>query len=413
MSPQNEREAFRGLAVKRRGTKPWERDLKRYIRGPRHRWIVTAPFSFRPSLRRELEELALQSIEKHGAGFCFEARISEIYPVLMRLQCASRLFLLVDSFRAGAAEELYRRIVTIPWELLLHDGIALSVHVSLRRCRIEHEGAAEHTLYQALERRAEEAGLSLSVSTDAPSQMIELFGEDNHFELRLDACGEQLYRRGYRPLVGPAPIRENVAASLLQWYRIERGPFSLFVDPMCGSGTFPIEAWAMAARFPLAGHRRFSIFLWPVFSKAAWNWEAQRLYDEADTTATDEPLFWGCDRDQKMVHISKLNGERAGAAGNVGFLHEEFFHLSPQSLFSSNHLSRIGGKGGALLAINPPYGVRLKGGDNLFVRIIDRKEQVWQGWDLLLLAPRSLSLPSGKKSIDFENGGIPMKCILF
>ncbi len=331
----------------------------------------------------------------------------------MQVKSAGRLFLLVDEFRAGAAEELFRKASLVPWELLLPEKPDLSIRVTLRRCRIEHEGAAGATLRMAIEERLAFAG----PGSGSP-QMLELFGEENRIELRLDASGEQLYRRGYRKLVGDAPIRESTAASLLRWYLKVRGKFSVLYDPMCGSGTFPIEGWALDRHIPLAAGRDFSLFRWPVFSSPAWEYERRQLFGallKKDTGSVPACVF-GSDRDPSMLTIARencraaLSPEFSEITSPPRFFKADFFRSEPGSL---PELPAECGEGRKVLVINPPYGIRMKAESSLFAEIIERKKRHWREWDLLLIAPRDLSLPVPMRSILFENGGIPLKAAIY
>jgi 23S rRNA G2445 N2-methylase RlmL len=405
--------SLRGAAAKKPGSSGWERNLKRLVKARRLRWIFTAPPVFRPLLLDELKELGIEDAENHGAGISFTAKAAEVYPLLMQVKSAGRLFLLVDEFRAGAAEELYRKASLVPWELLLPEKPELSIRVTLRRCRIEHEGAAGNTLRMAIEDRLGYAG-----SGEGTPQLLELFGEENRIELRLDASGEQLYRRGYRKLVGDAPVRESTAASLLRWYVKERGSFSVLHDPMCGSGTFPIEAWALARHVPLASARDFSLFTWPVFSPPAWEYERKQLFASVlkDDTGAGSVFVFGSDREASMVKIAlencraALTPELSEITGSPRFFKADFFRSDPETL--PGFPAECGGKR-KVLVINPPYGVRMKAESSLFAEIIEQKNRHWKEWDLLLLAPREASLPVPLRSILFENGGIPLKASIY
>jgi 23S rRNA G2445 N2-methylase RlmL len=413
---------FRGTKPKSPGSSPWERDLKKLVRAQAHQWIVTAPAPFRGVLRQELRDLGFADLEDHGAGALVRGKAADIYPLLMMLKSGSRLFLLVDSFRAGAVEELYRKTAALPWELLLPRGAGLQIRVHLHHCRIEHEGAAGETLEFAIKDRLRLAEKAAPPAPPAPPsppaaapdeglaappaiQHIELYGEGNVMELRLDACGEHLHRRGYRRLVSEAPIRESTAAALLLWYRQQRGPFVALHDPVCGSGTFPVEGWAISSRIPLSTDRDFALFRWPVFSAPSWEWTARSLREQAGSeTPGIKPVISGADRDPAMIRIAEANAAAAGAEGAIQFSCREFFSSrEPDSLSA----------GGRLLILNPPYGHRLAADAELPAKIHSHWKAAWSHWDLLILSPRETNLPKPAKKIPFENSGIAMTGSLY
>ena len=158
----------------------------------------------------------------------------------------------------------------------------------------------------------------------------------------IDTTGSSLFKRGYRTEKGGAPIKENMAAAILQlsnWY-----PDKPLIDPTCGSGTFCIEA-VMIARKMAPGLRRS-------FAFEEWNWISDRLIQEVRTEAAkkvDRELeldIMGCDIDARMVEIAKANAQAAGVAGDITFK-----QMRVQDLRSE----KING----VIVSNPPYGERL------------------------------------------------------
>ncbi len=407
-----------GIEIKRAGSPGWHRSMKRLCLARKWQWLFTAPRPFHPFLLEELRELHPHSAIAHPAGALVEGKSGEIYPLLMGIRTASKVYLIIDSFRAGAAEELFRRISLLPWELLLPGRGPCKVKAHLNRCRIAHEGAAAETVSRGIEKRLSEAA---APGTEAASSII-LYGEENRMELRLDISGEHLHRRGYRRYVSDAPIRETIAASLLFWYKALRGPFSHLYDPMCGAATFSIEGWAMAAQVPLGAWRPYPLMELPFFSRKSWDWEIKRWLEMAQGL---NQHFKGTasDGDAKIVESARKNIEQIAHKVDfpvaIDLSQADFFDLEPGSGLGMDE-----SRGRSLLVLNPPYGKRLRGREHqtalsdLYQAILRRWNGSWPGWDLLLILPQGIrsSLFEGAKAMDrisFHNGGIPVTAFLF
>ncbi|HMI58776.1 MAG TPA: hypothetical protein VK511_12055, partial [Gemmatimonadaceae bacterium] len=173
-------------------------------------------------------------------------------------------------------------------------------------------------------------------------------------EISADSSGELLHRRGYRQEVAKAPLRETLAAAMVLasgWNGPRGEPL---LDPMCGSGTIPIEA-ALIARGIAPGLRReFQFMQWPSFDRTLWN----DIVDKARSAVLSPTLdVVGADRDAGAILAATHNAERAGVAGDLRF--------SAESL--SGSISRLDdiAKGEAWILTNPPYGVRVGESEDL------------------------------------------------
>jgi putative N6-adenine-specific DNA methylase len=194
----------------------------------------------------------------------------------------------------------------------------------------------------------------------------------DQFTISADTSGELLHMRGYRQAVAKAPMRETLAAALLLgsgW----RGATPL-VDPMCGSGTIPIEGALIARRLPPGGRREFAFMQWPNFDRETW----EGLTREADTDAlASSPVqIIGSDRDAGAIASATANAERAGVLDGVELAVRALSELHPPDEPGT-------------VAINPPYGVRV--GDtrklrDLYAQLGNLMRRRCPGWTLALLA---------------------------
>jgi putative N6-adenine-specific DNA methylase len=216
------------------------------------------------------------------------------------------------------------------------------VDASTTRCRLYHTGALAETVGLAIQdaigplpERADPAG------DDQPLSRLVLRGEADHFTLSVDSSGELLHKRGYRVEAGAAPLRETLAAAILAL--CDYDPALPFLDPMCGSGTFSIEAAAIAAGLPPGRGRTFAFCDWPVL--AAPEGDALREAAGPPPTGPFAPIL-ASDRDPRMVETARRNAARAGVQDRVDFRCASLGEGAPSP-------------GPGLLLLNPPYGHRL------------------------------------------------------
>jgi putative N6-adenine-specific DNA methylase len=233
---------------------------------------------------------------------------------------------------------------------------------------------------------------------DAHAQLFVVRIVNDECEISADSSGALLHRRGYRQEVAKAPLRETLAAAMILasgWRAGER-----LIDPMCGSGTIPIEAVMIARRIPPGLRREFQFMRWPSFDASLWKDLVSRSESEIRNVGS---AIRGADRDTGAVLAATRNAERAGVASDI--------ELATQSLSASLD-SLEEGQGWVLT--NPPYGIRVgETGDlrNLYARLgAVAKEH--GGWRVGVLTddPR-LARHAGvplRSRFETRNGGIPV-----
>jgi putative N6-adenine-specific DNA methylase len=169
----------------------------------------------------------------------------------------------------------------------------------------------------------------------------QIFGD--RVLLTLDTTGDGLHKRGYRHLVGAAPLRETVAAALvkLSYWSRDR----LLVDPFCGSGTIPIEAAMLGRNLAPGRNRNFSSENWPQIPRAAWTAARQEARDLEDRRQLAIPII-GTDRDREAIRMARLHAKQAGVATDIHLEQKDFIQ------FPSN-------RDYGVMVCNPPYGERL------------------------------------------------------
>lgn len=258
----------------------------------------------------------------------------EVWRANLQIRGASRVLARIGSFRAFHLAQLDKRARRIPWAGVLRPNVPFRVEVSCKSSRIYHSGAAKQRIERAIQ---EELGANASPEAEVA---IKARIEDDLCTIAVDTSGEPLHKRGFKEAVSKAPMRETLASLFLrQCGYVGTEPV---LDPMCGSGTFVIEAAEIAAGLNPGRSRHFAFEQLATFDGAAW----QRLRETGTVTRPDFRLY-GSDRDAGAIAMSRANAERAGVAEFT-----EFWQLAISEL-----VPPVGPPG--LVIVNPPYGDRI------------------------------------------------------
>lgn len=319
-------------------------------------YAVTAP---------GLERLTAGELASAGAvvdaiepgGVAFTAAPGVLYAANLQVRTASRIVVRVARFHARSFAELEQRARAVRWERWVPAGGAAHFRVTSHKSRLYHQDAVAQRLERVVAaavpgarpvRAPSEAdALDDDVSTLPGAQRFLVRLVDDELTLSVDSSGGLLHRRGYRLASAKAPIRETLAAAML--LALEWDGTAPLVDPMCGSGTIPIEAALLARRIPPGWRRRFAFENWPEFKPSVWGYvrgEAEKAILERAATA-----IVAADRDAGAVEACIANAERAGVAGDLSFRRAAL----------TNTLSdpEVTGLPPGLVLTNPPYGVRV------------------------------------------------------
>jgi putative N6-adenine-specific DNA methylase len=378
-------------------------------------FAVAAP-GLEPLVAAELRALAeLESVavgETEPGGVSFRAGRAGLYAANLHLRIASRVLVRIGAFHASAFHELERHAARLPWREFVASGRPVAFRVTSRKSRLYHQDAIAQRLLVAAVGASD--GLAASkTATAEPRQSDSMAPEDEvdqEFVVRLfrdectvsaDASGELLHRRGYRLAVAKAPLRETLAAAMLVASGWDGS--APLVDPMCGSGTIPIEAALLARRIPPGMARRFAFMRWPGFDESVWE-RLLRQARERVLPCTPVPII-GSDRDAGAVAASAANAERAGVAGNIEWRRAAISAMAPPP-------------GPGWIVTNPPYGVRV--GErrrlrDLYAQLGNVARRCCPGWEVAFLAAHpELERQTGlEPAVRFttENGGIRVRLV--
>ncbi|AEQ52445.1 THUMP domain-containing class I SAM-dependent RNA methyltransferase [Pelagibacterium halotolerans] len=296
-------------------------------------FLVATP-GFENALHREAGELGFSDPRPVFGGVEISGGWSEVWRANLELRGAGRVLVRIDSFRASHLAQLDKRTRAVAWGDVLRKDIPVRVEASCRKSKIYHSGAAAERVEKAI---AQELGAPI----ESGAQVRVLVRIENDLcTISVDTSGEGLHRRGHKLEVNKAPMRETTAALLLR--ECGYSGSEPVVDPMCGSGTFVIEAAEMALGLKPGRARGFAFEHLARFNPDMW------AAMKAQSGSVTSPFFLcGSDRDAGAIRMSLANAERAGVSSATRFAQTPIDELEPPE-----------GPAG-LVIVNPPYGLRI------------------------------------------------------
>lgn len=296
-------------------------------------FLATAP-GLENALYDEVRSKGFKRTKTVKGGVTIEGGWPEVWRANLWVRGASRVLARIASFKVTHLSDLEARAKDIRWTDILAPQHPFRVEVSCSKSRIYHSGAATERIERTIS-----AVLNMPPSPDAD---ITIMGRIAHdiCTLSIDTSGALLHKRGYKTSINKAPMRENMAALFLQQCGY-KGTEPVY-DPMCGSGTFVIEAAEIAARLNPGRSRHFAFEKLVTFDPKAWE-KMRRVTRQAQT----DIHFYGSDRDSGAVKMSNENAARAGVDKLTTFSQQTISDITPPC-------STPG-----LVIINPPYGGRI------------------------------------------------------
>jgi len=374
--------------------------VKRHVVGRRHLFFVnTSPGLSRLCLR-ELESLITGTGTARivSGGVEFEGRLIDCFAANLHLRTANRILMRLTSFTSTNFRQLERNLSRLPWELYLYPGSRLKVSAATRHSRLFHTEALADRLRRSICDRwsAPEADSSPDGNPDI-EQTVYIRAVDDRFTVSLDSSGEHLHKRGLKTYPGPAPLRETLAAAVLKWagYRPERP----LLDPMCGSGTFSMEAAFIAKKIPAGYFRYFAFMGWPGFRSGPWNYVKRT--SEKNIQPMARAMIFASDKAPDLIRQVEKCTVQYGVSDAVKSFCMDFFSLSPKDIVDS-----VG-----LVVLNPPYGHRIgnaKESRLLYEAIYDKLAADFSGWECALILPDQKAKKAkfvGMKSFPIYHGG--------
>lgn len=304
--------------------------------------IATATFGLESVVADEVRALGYQDVRVENGKVEFTADISAIPRTNLWLRTADRVRLKIGEFRATTFDELFEQTKALPWSDWIPADATFPV-----------EGkSVKSTLFsvpdcQAIVKKAVVESLKKTYKQDwfeekGPLYKIEVALLKDIATLTIDTTGPGLHKRGYRSLIGAAPLKETMAAAMILLSRWK--PDRTLMDPMCGSGTIPIEAALIGQNIAPGMNREFVSESWPTIPKTAWREARAETHDLA---RYDQPLeIIGTDIDEEILRVARRNAAEAAV--------DEHIHFQQMDVRNVRNKRKYG-----YLICNPPYGERL------------------------------------------------------
>ena len=304
--------------------------------------IATAAFGLEAVVSRELQALGYTDQQVFDGRVLFMGDELAICRCNLWLRSADRLLIQVGSFEAWDYEMLFDQVKALPWSEWLPADAKFPVSGKAVRSQLHNEPSIQGVTKKAIVESLKPIYQRHWFEEDGPEYPIEVSILKDWVTLSIDTSGAGLHKRGYRPEVASAPLRETTAAALvlLSYWNRERP----FIDPFCGSGTIPIEAAMIARNRAPGANRAFQCEQWGQISRDHW----RQAREEVRDTQLAKPRYTlqASDIDGKVVRLAKKNALEAGVADDIDFKTMDVLELKTPREYGC-------------IITNPPYGERL------------------------------------------------------
>jgi putative N6-adenine-specific DNA methylase len=343
-------------------------------------------------LAQEANEAGFTTSSVVPGGVLLSGGRQDVWRANLTLRGTGRVLLRIAEFRAMHLAQLDKRARKVAWKTILRPDVPVRVEATCRASRIYHNKAAAQRVARAIN---EELGAPLEVK--APVRVLVRI-EDDLCTISLDTSGAPLHQRGLKQAVSKAPMRETLAALFLRQCGYDgREPVA---DPMCGSGTFVLEAADMATGCLPGRARHFAFEHFANFDSAIWN----EMKGTSPVRETDFN-FLGSDRDQGAIKFAMANAERAGHADRCTFRVAAIRDAEPPE-----------GPAG-LVIVNPPYGARIGNKKmlyGLYAALGDVLKTRFTGWRVGIVTSenglaRATGLPLKPPGPPIDHGGVKIR----
>jgi putative N6-adenine-specific DNA methylase len=365
-------------------------------------FFAPCPRGLESALVIELQRLGASSVKEDDGGAGFEGSWETCYRANLESRIASRILWRVACGFYASEADIYRTALALPWHEWFIPSRTMRVNVAAIRCPLRSLDFVTLRIKDAVcDKFREVACCRPSIDTLQPDIRIHAFLDARKFSLYLDTSGEALFKRGLRKSTGEAPIRENLAAGILHLAGWKPG--IPLLDPMCGSGTFLIEAAQISLDIAPGSRRSFAFEKLSGFDEGLW----ERL----KATATDrqkltrpQSLF-GSDLYGDALSIARANLSAAGLSEIV-------------TLKQANVLEIAAPAPSGIIVTNPPYGRRMGGQqplEDFYPRLGDMLKKKFSGWSAYIitadpLLPKRIRLAASRR-IPLFNGALECRLL--
>lgn len=365
------------------------------------RMTAKTPFGLEEVLANELINIGAQDIEILNRAVAFSGSKETMYRANLELRTALRILKPIHTFRVRDEIDLYREAKNFPWEEYLTPDNTFAVTSAVYSENFNHENYVALKVKDAIvDELRDYYGSRPNINVENPDLRIDVHISEETCTISLDSSGNSLHRRGYRIGQVIAPINEVLAAGMILLSGWDAQ--SDFIDPMCGSGTFLMEAATIAYNIaPGIKIPEFGFMRWKDWDSALW----KKLIDDAKSREREFPhTIIGFDESPKAIKIAKANVKNADLAWKILLKNKRMEDITPDML-----------SGSGFVMINPPYGERIndKDTERFYQLIGDSLKQNFDGHTVWIIssnkdALKQIGLRTSKR-ITLFNGALECK----
>jgi putative N6-adenine-specific DNA methylase len=391
-----------------------EKRIKRHVQGKTHSFFISTLPGIEQICLDELSRLGIPMADTvvSNGGIEFSGRLHDCYLANLQLRTTNRILMRLDTFAASNFRQLEKKISGFPWELYLQKNAPIDLNVTSKHSRLIHTDAiaerVKANIKERLSASADESGKNHK-NADRRIQQIFVRTENDQFTLSIDSTGMLLHKRGLKIQGGQAPVRETIAAAILSLAGYQ--PDEPLIDPMCGTGTFSLEAAMITNNIPAGWFREFAFMDWPGFK--ASRWKHIRREAEKSLTPISGPMIFASDIDPENSRKFQQVIVKNNLSETVRVSTSDFFDLCPENIHGKDKDQPPG-----LITLNPPYGLRLENKnsiDALFADIGKKLKKDFKGWKTAILVPDKRlvkTIPFKTTTHDFFHGGLQITLVI-
>ncbi|HEY3326569.1 MAG TPA: THUMP domain-containing protein [Novimethylophilus sp.] len=367
-----------------------------------HTFFATCPRGLEPVLAQELTAIGAADVKPTDGGASFAGDVTLAYRANLESRVATRVLWRLSSAPYRTEDDIYKAAFALPWPSWFDVGRTMMVKVTAVKCPLKSLEFITLRIKDAVcDRFRNAGGTRPSIDTREPDVRIHAYLTATECQIYLDTSGAALFQRGHRKASVDAPLRENLAAGIIKLTGWQPG--APLLDPMCGSGTFLIEAALIALDIAPGSGRAFAFEKLKNFDAAAWKILQEQAKKRAKP-ASPLPIF-GSDSDMRAVRAARQNLEAAGFSNVVQVRQADILEAeapAPQGI----------------LLTNPPYGVRIGEEEQLaelYPQLAAALKRNFAGWNAFFLTsdnrlPKLMRLAPSRKTPLF-NGAL--ECRLY
>jgi len=366
------------------------------------KFFAPCPRGLEPALASELTDIGAATIRSTDGGVSFAGDDRLLYRANLESRIASRILLHVGEGAYQSEEDIYRRALSLPWAEWFERKRTIRIAVAAIRSPLKSLDFVTLRIKDAVcDAFRAATGSRPDVDTRFPDVRIHAFIDRQKVSFYLDTSGEPLFKRGWRTGAVDAPLRENLAAGILRlsgWT-----PASPLLDPMCGGGTFVLEAATIALGIAPGANRGFGFERLALYDARLWR--DVRSAVEAERKTAESLAIYASDQDQKALRATTEALRRAGL--------ENVVHLHRHDVLQIDAPAASG-----ILIANPPYGVRIGESQALadfYPKLGDVFKKRFAGWRCFIFSadtrlPKLIGLKASRRTPLF-NGAL--ECRLY